>query len=56
VHPFILDAEVSVQVEEEEDLSQILTPVEEVPFVSKSEPNEEWIPMEEMNQYQASGN
>ena len=40
---------------EEEDLSPISSPVKDGPFVSKSEPNEEWIPMEEMKQSEATG-
>ena len=58
VNNFILDTEVSVQIEEEEeeeDLSPLSSPVKNGPFVSKSEPIEEWIPMEEMNQYEATG-
>ena len=59
VNNFILDTEVSVQIEEEEeeeeDLSPISCPVKDGPFVSKSEPIEEWIPMEEMKQYEATG-
>ena len=52
----ISDAEVSVQIEEEEELStSVSTPVEDIPFVPKSESNEEWIPMEEMNQSKATG-
>ena len=52
---FILATEVSIQIEEEEELSPISTPVRDALFVSKSEPNEEWVPMKEMNQYQATG-
>ena len=55
VNNFILDTEVSVQIEEEEEVSSISTPVKDVPIVSKSEPNEEWIPMEEMKQSEATG-
>ena len=56
VNNFILDTEVSVQIEEEEeDLSPISSPVKDDPIVSKSEPNEEWIPMEEMKQSEATG-
>ena len=53
---FISDAEVSVQIEEEQELlPAVSTPVKDVPFVPKSESNEEWIPMEEMNQSKATG-
>ena len=56
VDHFILDTEVSVQIEEEEeDSSPISSPVNDVPIASKSEPNEEWIPMEEMKQSEATG-
>ena len=57
IHHFILDTEVSLQIEEEEekDLSPISSPVKDGPFVSKSEPIEEWIPMEEMKQSEATG-
>ena len=46
----------SVQIEEEEELStSVSTPVEDIPFVPKSESNEEWIPMDDMNQLQKTG-
>ena len=51
----ISDAEISVQIEEEEELSPISSPVKDDPIVSKSEPNEEWIPMEEMKQFEVTG-
>ena len=50
----ISDTEISVQIEEEQELA-ISTPVKDVPFVTKSESNEEWIQMEEMNQSKAAG-
>ena len=50
----ISDAEVSAQIEEEQELA-VSTPVEDVTFVSKSESYEEWIPIEEMNQSKATG-
>ena len=31
------------------------SPVKDDPIISKSEPNEEWIPMEEMRQFEATG-
>ena len=55
---FILDTEVSVQIEKEEeekDLSPISSPVKDGPFISKSEPIEEWIPMEEMKKSEVTG-
>ena len=58
VNNFILDTEVSVQIEEEEeeeDLSPLSSPVKDGPYVSESEPIEEWIPMEDMKQYEATG-
>ena len=57
MHCFISDAEISVQIEEEEELSPISSPFKDDPIVSKSEPNsnEEWIPMEEMRQFEATG-
>ena len=51
----IADAEVSLQIEEEQELSPVSTPVKDVPFVSKSELNEEWVPMKEINQFQTTG-
>ena len=52
----ISDAEVSIQIEEEEELStSVSTPVKDIPFVPKSESNEEWIPMDDMNQLQKTG-
>ena len=47
----ISDAEVSIQIEEEEELSTSVS----TPFVPKSESNEEWIPMDDMNQLQKTG-
>ena len=52
----ISDAEVSVQIEEEQELSPaVSTPVKDVPFVPKSESNEEWILMDDINQLQKTG-
>ena len=50
----ISDAEISIQIEEEQELA-VSIQVEDVPFEPKSESNEEWISMEEINQSKAKG-